>query len=134
MVYLIIDIFRRCELKRLFFILLLCFTVLFAAFSIDMSPHPGDMLETVFTVQDNVVISQAVSAPVDILHFDYFNINNANEICVSAEANDEALNPYYFLDLLSAVEAVAVSDIGYEMVNINLITVEDVAIYKTEFG
>ncbi len=95
----------------------MCFAVAFAAFSIDMSPHPGDPVETVFTVLDNVVISQAVSVPTDVLHFDYFNINNANEICVSVEANDKALNPNYLLDSLSAVDAVTVSYIGYEMEN-----------------
>ena len=121
-------------MKRLFFILLLCFTVLFAAFAIDMSPHPGDMVETVFTVLDNVVISQAVSAPADVLYLEQFNINYANEICVSAEANDKTLNYNYFIDSLSAYDVVAVSYIGYEMESIFYKTPENVAIYCTEYG
>ena len=117
-------------MKKLIFILLMCFVVAFAAFAIDMSPHPGDPIETVFTVLDNVVISQVVSALADVLYFERFNINYANEICVSVEANDKALNPN---NLWPAVDAVAVSYIGYEM-EANILTVEDVAIYKTEFG
>lgn len=116
-------------MKKIFLIILLCFVIAFAALAIDMSPHPGDNIETVFTVQDNVVISQAVSPPVDVLYFESFNINNANEICISAEANDKAI--YYG----PAIDAVAVSYIGYEMGIDNLYkTSEDVAIYKIEFG
>ena len=122
-------------MKKILLTFLLCFTVVFAMFAIDMSPHPSDILETIFTMQDNVVISQVVLTPANVLYFESFNIFSENEICVSAEANDDALNPYYFLDSLSASDAIAVSYIGYEMGMINLYKPgEDVAIYKTEFG
>lgn len=116
-------------MKKTILIVLLCFMVALVAFAIDMSPHPGDMLETFFTVEDNVIISQAVSAPVDVLYFENYN---DNEICLSA--NDEMIeSPYYLMDSdYNAVTAVAY--IGFEMGNMLYKTGEDVAIYTTEFG
>ena len=116
-------------MKKLLFIILLCFMVAFAAFAIDMSPHPGDTLETVFTVEDNVVISQVVSAPADMLYFE--QINNYNEPCLSA--NDEMIeSPYYLMDSdYNAVMAIVYID--FEMGTININTV-DVAINCTEYG
>ena len=109
----------------------MCFAVAFAAFAIDMSPHPGDPVETVFTILDNVVISQAVSAPADVLYLEQFNINN--EICLLA--NDEMIESSYYLMDSDYNAGIAVSYIGYEMGNINLYKPgEDVAIYCMEYG
>ena len=102
-------------MKKIFLIILLCFVAVFAAFAIDMSPHPGDSIETVFTVQDVIVISQAISTPANVLYLEQIKINN--EICVSA------------------CKAVAVSYIGYEMgTRIYNLTDRVIAVYKTEFG
>ena len=120
-------------MKKTIFIILLCFIAVFAVFAVDMSPHPGDSLEMILIVSDDVIIeSQAVSAPTfeDVLHLEQFN--NLSEICLSA--NDEMIeSPYYFMD--SGYNAdVAVSYIGYEMETIIYKTGEDVAIYCMEYG
>jgi len=82
-------------------------------FAIDMSPHPGDTLETVFTVENNVMISQAVSAPADVLYFDQVNIYNANEICLSANEEITGTTNDIFNSGLTA--DIAVAYIGFEM-------------------
>ena len=111
-------------MKKLIFILLMCFAVAFAAFAIDMSPHPGDSLETVLTVQDYVVISQVENVPaIDVLHIEQFNFNN--EICMV---------DYDITGTPFQLSTLTVSYIGYEMASILYKTGEDVAIYKTEFG
>ena len=101
-------------------------------FAVDMSPHPGDNMEIILIVSDDVVIeSQAVSAPTfeDVLHLEQFN--NLNETCLSA--NEEITGIY--TDLLFGLAAdVAVSYIGYEMETIIYKTGEDVAIYCMEYG
>ena len=115
-------------MKKIFLIILLCFIISLSMFAIDMSPQPGDTIETVFTVMDNVVVSQAEVMPANVLYFEQININYENEICVSAEANKEAIY------LWPAVEAVAVSYIGYEMGTIFYKPVENVAIYCMQYG
>ena len=117
-------------MKKSILIVLLCFIVAFAAFSIDMSPQPGDIVETIFTVQDNVVISQAVSAPADVLYFEQINTINY-EICLS---EDEALSNYFYLLNSGNMSGTAVSHVGYEAGTIFKLTDEITAIYKTEFG
>ena len=116
-------------MKKLLFIILLCFTVLFAAFAMDMSPQPGDTLEMVLNVQDNVVMGQAENVPaVNILHFE--SIYNY-ESCLSAD--EEIAGIYNYLE--SGLNAdVTVSYIGFEMGTIFNITGKVDEIYKTEFG
>ena len=116
-------------LKKELFIILLCFMVAFAAFAIDMSPHPGDTLETVFTMQDNVVISQAVSAPADMLY-----LENYNDIEICLTANDEMIESPYYLMGIDYYAVMAVVYIDFEMGTINLNTVGLVAIDCTEYG
>ena len=73
-------------MKKLIFILLMCFAVAFAAFAIDMSPHPGDPIETVFTVLDNVVMIQGEIVPaVNVLHFEQINYEVFITVGVSAD-------------------------------------------------
>ena len=116
-------------MKKLIFLILLCFMVAFATFALDMSPHPGDMLETVIIVQDNVVMSQAENVPaVNVLHFD--SIYNYDEICLSA--NEEITGIYYLNSGLTVDTAVVYID--FEMGTIFNITGGVVSIYKTEFG
>ena len=117
-------------MKKLLFIILLCFLAVFVVIAMPMSPHPGDSLEMILTVSDDVVIeSQAVSAPaIDVLHLEQYNYN---EICLLA--NDEIQSHDYLLD--SGIMAVpAVVHIDFEMGTINLNTVEGITVYKTEFG
>ena len=94
-------------------------------FAIDMSPQPGDSLESVLTVEDYAVISQAENVPaIDVLHIEQFNFNN--EICIV---------DYDITGTSFQLSTLTVSYIGYEMVIDNLYKPgEDVAIYKTEFG
>lgn len=79
-----------------------------------MSPQPGDMLETVITVMDNVVIeSQAAEVPTDILYFDSIYNYDAFEICLSA--NDIITSHDYLLDSgIMAVPAVVYTDLEVE--------------------
>ena len=118
-------------MKKIIFILLLCFTVAIATFAIDMSPHPGDTLETVFTVQDNVTMVWAEAAPAfeNGLHLEQINTINY-EICLTA--NEEMIeSPYYFQDSDYIVVA-AVSDNGYELENILLITNKSILVSISE--
>jgi len=117
-------------LKKIFLIILLCFMISLSMFAIDMSPQPGDTIETVFTVMD-VFTSQAVSAPA--IEYSQFNILNSisNEICLSA--NEEITGTTYGL-FNSGLTAVAVSYIGYEMETIFYKPVENVAIYCMQYG
>ncbi len=96
-------------MKKIIFILLLCFALAFVALAVPMSPHPGDTLETVFTVQDDIVISQAAPAPAnDMLYLEQFN--NYEAVGAAAYISSEMEN-----------------DILYN-------TIEDVDIYHTEYG
>lgn len=120
-------------MKKLLFIILLCFIVAFATFAIDMSPQPGDTLETVFTVMDNVVISQVAEAPTDILYFDSIYNYDSFETLICLSANEKTTGIYNYLE--SGLNAdMAVVYIDFEMGTIFNITGGVVSIYKTEFG
>lgn len=113
-------------MRKTIVFILLCFVVVFAAFAVDMSPHPGDSIESVFIVQDVVVIGPAVSAPADVLYLESFNINSENVICMV---------DYDIAGTSFQLSALAVSYIGYEMGNdIYMQTGEVIPVYKTEFG
>ena len=117
-------------MKKIIFILLLCFALAFMAFAVPMSPHPGDMLETVLTVEDDVTMVGAEAAPAfeNGLHLEQIN-NFDTKICLSENEviGTTILSPDFNAEM-------AVAYIGSEMVNILYKPGEDVFIYKTEFG
>ena len=119
-------------MKKLLFIILLCFLAVFVVIAMPMSPHPGDSLEMILTLSDDVVIeNQTVSAPTfeNVLHLDQYNYN---EICLSANDEMIGITNDIFNSGLNADTAVV--HIDFEMGTINLNTVEDITVYKTEFG
>ena len=97
-------------MKKLLFIILLCFLAVFVVIAMPMSPHPGDSLEMILTVSDDVVMIQGEIIPaVNILHLESFN----NEICLLA--NDEIPSHDYLLDSgIMAVPAVVYTDLEVE--------------------
>ena len=117
-------------MKKTIFIFLLCIVAVFAVFAIDMSPHPGDTLETVLTVQDDVIImSQAAPVPAadNTLHLEQFN--NNNEICMAT--TDEWLE--YIRKSGTNVD-ITVAYIGFEMETDFKLTDGPGEIYHTEYG
>ena len=120
-------------MKKTILIVLLCFIVAFAAFAIDMSPHPGDSIETVFSIQENLVMSQAVSAPANnMLYLEQFNFYNDSEICMST--NEEITGIYNHLESGLIVDIV-VSYAGYEAgTDMFMRTQENVTAYCADYG
>lgn len=84
----------------------------FAVFAIDMSPHPGDTMETVFSVEDDATMNWAEAAPAfeNGLHLEQINFYNDTNICLSENEviGTTILSPAFNADM-------AVSYIGYEM-------------------